>query len=195
MPKRRSKTYVLSASGHELWVAFFDDGEMRSARSAEDLPSILDVQPIIGWVYYHIKGEAELPVELTPHGPVLPGVTRITGDDQEQVTSAGLARITRAWNEYREHQQKLESPVRHTFRVRGVSENDGFTLTVFGQVATLLTGARDATVDADFIGKDLPGYPIEMNRTRLRELRSILDDALDVLVDEHVLPQGMSPRG
>lgn len=72
---------------------------------------------------------------------------------------------------------------------------DGVTLTVHGQVALIHTGdlLHGVAIDDMWFAKRTPGAPVEMNRTQLQELRRILDQAIEAIVDENDLGYRYEP--
>lgn len=89
---------ILPASGHNLWIAFFDQEDVVDLPDDVTVADFVHIAPIIGWVVpadtLKPGDDRPSPMPLTPTGVVRVGTIRYTGVDADDVVKKGVNMAT-----------------------------------------------------------------------------------------------------
>lgn len=88
---------LLPASSHALWVSYYAADQFNVPSSEEELDLILEVEPVIGWLW---RGRKKPLLEVTPYGPIEVGVVRLRGESKREARDLGMAELKKAYERY-----------------------------------------------------------------------------------------------
>jgi hypothetical protein len=91
----------LPATGHNFWVAFFDAQDFNLITDVEEVDSIMQIEPVVGWIVAKDEDGDVRAFPLAPMGPVMPGNYQWLNADEE---AAGAAAKTHAADMFRRRQ-------------------------------------------------------------------------------------------